>query len=195
MLFRKSSSGSLLKDEQLIRLYQQSKDTNYVGELYRRYTHLVYGVCLKYLKDPEESKDAVMQIFEQLLGVLKKQEITNFNNWLHVLTRNHCLMQLRIEKTQAEKMKALARTGLNTDSNPDADYSQLLLEAKMETLEKGLTQIPAEQRQCLELFYLHQKSYKEIADITGYDLTKIKSYLQNGKRNLKIYLDRHHDQL
>lgn len=195
MLFRKSSSGSLLKDEQLIQLYQQSKDGNYVGELYRRYTHLVYGVCLKYLKDPEESKDAVMQIFEQLLRVLKKQEVTNFNNWLHVLTRNHCLMHLRAAKTQAEKLKALARTGLPAAVNAETDYAPLLLETKIEALEKGLTQIPAEQRQCLELFYLHQKSYKEIADITGYDLNKIKSYLQNGKRNLKIHLDRDYDQL
>ena len=193
MLFRKSASGSLLKDEELIRLYQQTKDSNYVGELYRRYTHLVYGVCLKYLKDPEESKDAVMQIFEQLLGVLKKQEVTNFNNWLHVLTRNHCLMMLRAEKTKEEKVKALARNGLLTDAPPDTEFPQLLLEAKIETLEKGLSQIPAEQRQCVELFYLHQKSYKEIADITGYDLNKIKSYIQNGKRNLKIYFDRYHE--
>lgn len=193
MLFRKKTSGSLLKDEELIRLYQQTKDSNYVGELYRRYTHLVYGVCLKYLKDPEESKDAVMQIFEQLLGVLKKQEVTNFNNWLHVLTRNHCLMMLRAEKTKEEKVKALARNGLLTDAPPDTEFPQLLLEAKIETLEKGLSQIPAEQRQCVELFYLHQKSYKEIADITGYDLNKIKSYIQNGKRNLKIYFDRYHE--
>ena len=193
MLFRKSASGSLLKDEELIRLYQQTKDSNYVGELYRRYTHLVYGVCLKYLKDPEESKDAVMQIFEQLLGVLKKQEVTSFNNWLHVLTRNHCLMQLRAVKTKDEKVKALARNGLLTEAAPEEEFPELVLEAKIENLEKGLAQIPAEQRQCVELFYLHRKSYKEIADITGFDLNKIKSYIQNGKRNLKIYLDRRHD--
>lgn len=193
MLFRKSSSGSLLKDEELIRLYQQTKDSNYVGELYRRYTHLVYGVCLKYLKNSEESKDAVMQIFEQLLGVLKKQEVTNFNNWLHVLTRNHCLMQLRAVKTKDEKVKALAQNGLLMEAGPDEEFPEMVLEAKIENLEKGLAQIPAEQRQCLELFYLHRKSYKEIADITGFDLNKIKSYIQNGKRNLKIYLDRHHD--
>ncbi|QNF34071.1 sigma-70 family RNA polymerase sigma factor [Adhaeribacter swui] len=193
MLFRKSTSGSQLKDEELIRLYQQTKDSNYVGELYRRYTHLVYGVCLKYLKDPEESKDAVMQIFEQLLGVLKKQEVTHFNNWLHVLTRNHCLMQLRAVKTKDEKVKALSRNGLLTEAAPDEEFPEMLLEAKIEKLEQGLAQIPAEQRQCVELFYLHRKSYKEIADITGFDLNKIKSYIQNGKRNLKIYLDRHHD--
>ncbi|RDC62382.1 RNA polymerase sigma factor [Adhaeribacter pallidiroseus] len=193
MLFRKSAAGSLLKDEELIRLYQQTKDSNYVGELYRRYTHLVYGVCLKYLKDPEESKDAVMQIFEQLLGVLKKQEVTSFNNWLHVLTRNYCLMQLRAVKTKDEKVKALARNGLLTEAAPDEEFPEIILEAKIENLEKGLAQIPAEQRQCVELFYLHRKSYKEIAEITGFDLNKIKSYIQNGKRNLKIYLDRQHD--
>ncbi|PSR53480.1 RNA polymerase subunit sigma-24 [Adhaeribacter arboris] len=193
MLFRKSSSGSLLKDEELIRLYQQTKDNTYVGELYRRYTHLVYGVCLKYLKDPEESKDAVMQIFEQLLGVLKKQEVTHFYNWLHVLTRNHCLMKLRADKTKEEKVKALARNGLLTEASPDTEMPELILDAKIETLEKGLAHIPPEQRQCVELFYLHKKSYKEIAELTGYDLNKIKSYIQNGKRNLKIYIDRRHD--
>jgi RNA polymerase sigma-70 factor (ECF subfamily) len=190
MLFRKSTAGSLLPDEELIRLYQQSHDSNYVGELYRRYTHLVYGVCLKYLKDPEESKDSVMQIFEQLLSTLKKQEVTHFHNWLHVLTRNHCLMQLRAEKTKAEKIKVLTHHGLSAELVGEAENAPLLLEAKIETLEEGLAQIPAEQRQCVELFYLHQKSYKEIADITGYDLNKIKSYIQNGKRNLKKYLEK-----
>ncbi|QMU29275.1 RNA polymerase sigma factor [Adhaeribacter radiodurans] len=193
MLFRKPSSGSLLKDEELIRLYQQTKDSNYVGELYRRYTHLVYGVCLKYLKDPEESKDAVMHIFEQLLGVLKKQEVTHFYNWLHVLTRNHCLMKLRADKTKEEKVKALSRNGFLAEAGSDDEIPALILDAKIETLEKGLSQIPPEQRQCVELFYLHKKSYKEIAELTGYDLSKIKSYIQNGKRNLKIYIDRHHD--
>jgi RNA polymerase sigma-70 factor (ECF subfamily) len=99
-------------------------------------------------------------------------------------------MQLRAEKTKAEKIKVLTHHGLSAELVGEAENAPLLLEAKIETLEEGLAQIPAEQRQCVELFYLHQKSYKEIADITGYDLNKIKSYIQNGKRNLKKYLEK-----
>ncbi|PIQ19898.1 MAG: RNA polymerase subunit sigma-24 [Cytophagales bacterium CG18_big_fil_WC_8_21_14_2_50_42_9] len=195
MFFRRSHKKNHFTDEELIRLYQSTHDTAYVGELYQRYTHLVYGMCLKYLKDEEDSKDAVMQIFEKIVPVLKNQEVTKFQHWLHVLVRNFCLMELRSRKNrlsrsfQHEVPELLQTTATPTPENTDRN------EIKLEYLEKGLEEIPAEQKICLELFYLHKKSYQEIANQTGFEINKVKSYIQNGKRNLKIYLEKHHDRL
>ena len=187
MLFRKSSSGSLLKDEELIRLYQQTKDSNYVGELYRRYTHLVYGVCLKYLKDPEESKDAVMQIFEQLIQKLKVHEVANFKNWLYSLCRNYCLMELRQDAKHefVHLEDGLPGSGLDVEQELSSGN-----EGELRAMESCIKKLPDEQRISIDLFYLQQKCYKEVADITGFDINKVKSYIQNGKRNLKICMER-----
>src|SRR5690606_5541736 len=78
--------------------YKNSGDLQVLGKLYKNYMPLVYGVCLKYFKHPEESQDAVMQIFEQLIDKLKNHEVKNFKSWLYVLTRNFCLMELRKSK-------------------------------------------------------------------------------------------------
>lgn len=192
MFFRRSHKKSHFTDEELIRQYQLTGDSAYIGELYQRYTHLVYGMCLKYFKDEEDSKDAVMQIFEKLLQVLKTQEVTKFQHWLHVLVRNYCLMELR-------KRKAYDTTPLEplSESNPAVLHmpqdDHLPLEEQLQQLEKGLSQIPEAQKICIDLFYLQKKCYQEIADLTGYDLNKVKSSIQNGKRNLKIYLEKQND--
>jgi RNA polymerase sigma factor (sigma-70 family) len=192
MFFRRSHKKSHFTDEELIRQYQLTRDTVYIGELYQRYTHLVYGMCLKYFKEEEDSKDAVMQIFEKLLQVLKTQEVTKFQHWLHVLVRNHCLMELRKRKShETTALEPLAEANPGVLNIPQEDNQQL--EEQLQQLEKGLTQIPEAQKVCLDLFYLQKKCYQEIADITGYDLNKVKSYIQNGKRNLKIYLEKQHD--
>jgi RNA polymerase sigma factor (sigma-70 family) len=192
MFFRRSHKKSHFTDEELIHQYQLTRDTFYIGELYQRYTHLVYGMCLKYFKEEEDSKDAVMQIFEKLLQVLKTQEVTKFQPWLHVLVRNYCLMELRKRKTRdTTYLDPLAEVNpgiLNTTQEDNFP-----LEEQLQQLENGLYHIPEAQRTCIELFYLQKKCYQEIAAITGYNLNKVKSYIQNGKRNLKIYLEKQHD--
>jgi RNA polymerase sigma factor (sigma-70 family) len=192
MFFRRSHIKSHFTDEELIHQYQLTRDTLYMGELYQRYTHLVYGMCLKYLKNEEDSKDAVMQIFEKLLQVLKTQEVAKFQHWLHVLTRNYCLMELR-------KRKVHGTTSLEplSDMNPGLlnipQEESFLLEEQLQQLEEGLNHIPEAQKICIDLFYLQKKCYQEIAVLTGYELSKVKSYIQNGKRNLKIYMQQQHD--
>jgi RNA polymerase sigma factor (sigma-70 family) len=176
-----------LKDEDLIQLYKKSESLDIVGELYNRYTALTYGVCLKYLKDREESRDAVMQIFEKLITSLKEHEVSQFKGWLYVLARNYCLMQIRAKKGRnfEEISPHLMETGAEShqESGPEK-------ETDLSKLERCIEQLGNEQKQCVQLFYLQQKCYKEITEHTGFDLSKVKSHIQNGKRNLKICMEK-----
>ena len=178
-------------DLELVRLYRQSGDMAHLGDLFQRHTEMIYLVCMKYLKDEEESKDATMQLFEHLATALLKHDITNFKSWLHVTTKNHCLMQLRVKKKQESiNLEELAAPLMENDDG--FHPSEAELEQNEQALAKGLAELPPEQRECLELFYLQQKSYKEIASLTDCELNKVKSYIQNGKRNLKIYMEKNH---
>jgi RNA polymerase sigma factor (sigma-70 family) len=184
----KAKHGNPAQDDAaLIALYKNTGDLEVLGQLYGRYMHLVYGVCLKYLQDEAQSKDAVMQIFEELVHKLKIHEVQNFKSWLHVLCRNYCLMALR--KSSKNKTVPLEDTFVeNTEfvhlNIDDTKEKQLTL------MEKCMESLPEEQRISVDLFYLQEKCYKEIAEITGYELVKVKSYIQNGKRNLKICIEK-----
>ncbi|HKG06029.1 MAG TPA: sigma-70 family RNA polymerase sigma factor [Pedobacter sp.] len=174
-------------DAALVARYKTSGDLEVLGLLYNKYMHLVFGVCMNYLKDEEQSKDAVMQIFEELVVKLKIHEVQNFKSWLHVLSRNHCLMALR--KTGKHTIVSLEDSFVeNTDFvHLDVDDTK---ETKLSAMEKCMETLPEEQRVSVDLFYLQEKCYKEVAEITGYDMLKVKSYIQNGKRNLKICIER-----
>ncbi len=171
----------------LIESYKETGDLNQLGELYDGYIHLVYGVCLKYLKDEDDSKDAVMQIFEKLVQSLKKHEVANFKSWLHVTAKNHCLMELRSRKTRPETNTKEVFMESDYVEHPEDDDT---LERDIRNLEQGMANLPKEQQKCLELFFLEKNSYQQVAEITGYNLKKVKSYIQNGKRNLKLYLQK-----
>lgn len=175
-------------DEELILLYRKSEELAIVGELYNRYTALVYGVCMKYLKDREESRDAVMQIFEKLMMTLKEHEVNVFKSWLYVTARNHCLMALRSRKGKnfEELSPFLMENGVNGHQEEGLE-----VESNLHKLEKCLQELADEQKQCVRMFYLEQKCYQEISTKTGFDLNKVKSYIQNGKRNLKICMEKH----
>ena len=171
-----------MTDKELVDLYKQSGDLSVLGELYQRYMELVYGVCLKYFKDPETAKDGVMQIFEELVSKLKKHEVENFRGWLHQLTKNHCLMQLRTPKN----LKTV-------EIHPDLMQSQenvhlngvLEREENLNKLEFCIGTLSGEQQQMIKLFYLQGKCYQEIVDETGTEWNQVRSYIQNGRRNLK----------
>jgi RNA polymerase sigma-70 factor (ECF subfamily) len=174
-------------DEELIALYKRTDDLEIVGELYDRYTALTYGVCLKYLKDREESRDAVMHIFEKMIASLKVHDVRVFKGWLYVTARNHCLMHIRAKKGKtAEELSSFV---METSGNGHQEDG-LSIEGDLGRLEKCMENLALEQKQCVQLFYLQQKCYKEITATTGYDLKKVKSYIQNGKRNLKICMER-----
>lgn len=177
-------------DARLIELYKSRGDKNVVGILFKRYTAFVFAVCNKYLRNSSDSKDAVMQIFEKLFDGLKRHQISNFKPWLYSVARNHCLQQLRgakvhvpIDGDSSKKVGFFMENG--SASHQDAGN---LLEERIASLEMEICNLSHEQRTCIELFYLKGKSYKEVTEATGYSLNEVKSYLQNGKRNLKIGL-------
>lgn len=174
-------------DAALISRYKTTGDLDALGTLYNKYMHLVFGVCLNYLKDEEQSKDAVMQIFEELVLKLKIHEVQNFKSWLHVLSRNHCLMALR--KNAKNTTVSLEDSFVENTEFVHLDIDDAK-ESKLTIMEKCMETLTEEQRVSVDLFYLQEKCYKEVADITGYELVKVKSYIQNGKRNLKICIEK-----
>jgi RNA polymerase sigma-70 factor (ECF subfamily) len=175
--------------------YRATGDLTILGELYEQHMELIYAVCFNYLRDEDEAKDAVMNLFEQLVTDLRRHEVQHFGHWLHSVARNYCLMQLR--KSQAHPKAALV-----SDTGADEDEPLLMLtgyevENQAADLEENLTYmetclqtLPVEQQTCLRLFYLERKTYNEVADLTSYDLKQVKSYLQNGRRNLKICMQK-----
>lgn len=171
-------------DEALLAHYQASGDLQALGTLYNRYIELVYGVCLKYLKQEETASDAVMEIFEELVQKTQKHKIDKFRPWLYVLAKNHCLIRLR-------------KTGqaFTVSFDPNDMYSLELLhpdaediidrETMLKKLEACIEKLPDQQKDCVRLFYFDDRSYKDIADGLQLDLNLVRSYIQNGRRNLK----------
>lgn len=158
-----------------------------LGELYQRYMDLVYGVCLKYYKEPETAKDSVMQIFEELVSKLKRHEVDNFKGWLHMVAKNHCLMQLRTPKNlkivefKSEFVQSEENVHLNGVLDKEENYKKL---------EFCLGTLTEEQRIAIKLFYLEGKCYNEIVNSTGHDWNQVRSFIQNGRRNLKNCMEK-----
>jgi RNA polymerase sigma-70 factor (ECF subfamily) len=181
--------GAGLSDEELAMQYRQKPDLEVLGILYKRYMYLVYGVCMKYLKNRDDSQDAVMQIFETLVIEIPRFEIRNFKSWLYGVSRNHCLMKLRKDHSERNRYEKISgdlfmesTVVLHPIEETDNDEIQEKLKACMEQLKE-------EQRRCVELFYYHQHCYKEIAAELSLDENRVKSFIQNGKRNLKICIE------
>jgi RNA polymerase sigma-70 factor (ECF subfamily) len=180
-------------DKGLLKEFTATGDLNVLGRLYSDYMPLVYGVCLKYLKNREESKDAVMQIFEKLIVEIPKQEIDNFRNWLHIVTKNYCLMQLRSQKTKDERMSDHMTDSVTFMENSsfmhpiDEDGQQLDI-----ALADCIERLKGEQKICIQQFYYDNRCYNEIAGNLDIDEKKVKSHLQNAKRNLKLCLEEKH---
>jgi RNA polymerase sigma-70 factor (ECF subfamily) len=192
MLTGFSSKDSNKGNEALLQLYRDTGDLKALGILYDRYMHIVYGTCLKYLKDREDSQDAVMQIFEKLIREAVKHDVRNFKGWLYALTKNHCLMQLRTKRSALEHMQILQKEEQNFMETADVAHLDdgNALESDEEQLRACIDQLKDHQRDCVILFYLEEKPYKEIVDILDIDLKKVKSYIQNARRNLKICMER-----
>jgi RNA polymerase sigma factor (sigma-70 family) len=187
MPFLKNISTPAASDKELVLDYQQNGDLQVLSSLYQRYMDLVYGVCLKYLADNEKAKDAVMQVFEELIIKLKKHEVDNFKSWLYTLAKNHCLMQLRSGKNKktVSISPELMQSGEEWHLN-----GALQKEEEFKKLERCLQTLSTDQQQTVELFYLQQKCYNEIVEQTGLDWKKVRSLIQNGRRNLKICMDK-----
>jgi RNA polymerase sigma-70 factor (ECF subfamily) len=174
-------------DDQLLGRFKQTGDQQALAELYLRYSELLYGVCLKYLEDAEEAKDAVMNIYQELLKKVPLHEIQNFKSWVYVLTKNYCLMQLRSAKKNITV--SLEQHTVQSDDFSHLD-SVIEKEEAFKRLEKCIEKLPREQQQSIQLFYYENKCYNEIAETTGMDWNKVRSLIQNGRRNLKICMEK-----
>ena len=187
MAFLKNIASTNQSDTELVLLYRESGDLKVLGELYQRYMELVYGVCLKYLKEPELAQDAVMQIFEELVSKLKKHEVDNFRGWLHQVAKNYCLMQLRTPKN----LKTVALPPLLMQNEEDVHLNGVMeKEENFQKLEKCIASLSDEQRTMIKLFYLEGKCYNEIVEITGLEWNHVRSSIQNGRRNLKLCMEK-----
>lgn len=181
-----------ISDEDLLAKYNKTGNLDVLGELYARYMHLVYGVSLKYLGVRENAQDAVMVIFEKLMKDLPRHHIQNFKSWLYVLTKNHCLMEIRTRKSADRRLEGLKIEQEFMESSQEVhpiDTDDPILE---QALKECIEKLNSEQKQCIQLFYYQNQCYQEIAEKLGMEVKKVKSYLQNGKRNLKICLEGNH---
>lgn len=186
--FFRSDTPGQWTDEALLARYQSSGEARYLGVLYERYMPMVYGVCLKILRDPGKSEDAVMSIYEELVRKAREHQVESFRGWLYVLARNHCLMEWR--KNHRRPTDYHAPEDMVRYDAVEAAFEVELPDAEDKSLEKCLEQLPANQRTSVQMFYLEEKSYKEIAGLLAEEVGKIRSYIQNGRRNLKICLEK-----
>lgn len=185
-----SHSIEQYSDATLLDLYKKDKDTKWIGYLFERYTLLVFGVCMKYLKQVNDAKDATQQVFEKAFLEVNKYEVTYFKSWIYSIARNHCLMQLRGKGLQTVFMETLPED-LGEDFNTQELFnpSVHLFEQQIENLGDAIAHLNQEQKLCIDLFYLQKLSYREIEEKTGFSFQQVKSHIQNGKRNLRIYLE------
>ncbi|MGZ5189398.1 MAG: RNA polymerase sigma factor [Flavisolibacter sp.] len=175
-----------ITDTELLEIYSEDKNQEWIGILLERYTLLLLGVCMKYLKDENEAKDCVQQIFLKVLMEVSKYKIDFFKSWLYMVAKNHCLMKLR-EKGS----KGVKEISEQIPAVEEVDKDELIQnEQTYQLLDESISELSEEQRQCVILFYLRKNSYTQISESTGYSMMQVKSYIQNGKRNLKLILDR-----
>ena len=179
-------------DEALLRQFRDSGNLELLGELYSRSIHLVYGIALKYLSSRDDAQDAVMHIFEKLVHEIPKHEVGTFKSWLYVMVKNHCFMELRSRKSEEKRLEGLKTEHEFMESGTEVHPLDREDENLEDALKACIEQLKAEQRTCIELFYFEQLCYREIAVKLNLEEKKVKSYLQNGKRNLKICLEENH---
>lgn len=177
-----------MTDHELLEQFYTGHDNEWLGILLERYTLLLLGVSMKYLKNEEEAKDSVQQIFLKVIQELQKYKVEYFKSWLYMVAKNHCLMKLREKQG---KITAEINDRINTKPEEETDLQALMQNDRtLDLMEAALKELNTEQQQCVTLFYLQKKSYHEISDVTGFSMLQVKSYIQNGKRNLKILVEK-----
>ncbi len=174
-----------ITDQELLDRFYKDHDNNLLGILFERYTLLLFGLCMKYLKNEEEAKDAVQQVFLKSITELHKYRVQYFKSWLYMVAKNHCLMKLR------ERGRVTGEINEELVKEEESNIPELAeKDRKLELMSNSLEQLNQEQKQCVTLFYLEKRSYNEIAEMTGYSIMQVKSYIQNGKRNLKLIMEK-----
>ena len=177
-----------ITDSELLKHFYSDQNNKWLGILLPRYTVMLLGVCMKYMKNEEDAKDCVQQVFLKVISELPKYEVEYFKSWIYMVAKNHCLMKLRGDKNYSVE---ITENLLQTEAIPEEKRKHLEKEQLLTSLEDALKELNEEQRKCVHLFYLQKKTYAEVAEITGYSMLQVKSHLQNGKRKLKIAMGVH----
>lgn len=177
-----------ISDQELLGNFYATHDAEWLGILLPRYTLLLLGVCMKYLKNEEEAKDGVQQIFLKVITELRKYKVEYFKSWLYMVAKNHCLMKIR-DRHGKIPVELTERNVQGVEEQADK-LSLLQNDQTFDLMNEALEELSPEQRQCVTLFYLQKKSYQEISDETRFTMMQVKSYIQNGKRNLKLMIER-----
>ncbi len=186
-LFKKRDFAT---DEELALNYFNTGDKELVGLLFEKHVKTVFGVCLFYFRDKDVAKDAVMQIFEKLITELKKTEVKNFKGWLSFVVRNYCISEIRKNKNKYRLPESYLEFELNgTTIEEEEKVLGVSDEVMMDHMQAGLSELKENQKLCVELFYLKGQSYQQICDKTNFSLNEVKSFIQNGKRNLKLLIE------
>ncbi len=177
-----------ISEQELLESFYSDRNNEWLGILLQRYTLLLFGVCMKYLKNEEEARDAVQQIFLKVITELQRYKVEYFKSWLYMVAKNHCLMKIRAtqgkrETELKEEITGPAEDGDHISSIREKDVTLNLMNESLEELNK-------EQKDCVTLFYLEKRSYQEITESTGLSMMQVKSHIQNGKRNLRIILEK-----
>jgi RNA polymerase sigma-70 factor (ECF subfamily) len=181
------NNNSHISDQQLLENFYRDKDNQWLGTLFQRYTLLLYGVCMKYLRNEEEAKDAVQQVFLKAITELQKYEVQYLKSWLYMIAKNYCLMKLR---ERGKPPSNIDDQQIADETDVSSLHHQIEKNDRLELMQTCLLELSVEQKQCVTLFYLEKKSYQDISTITGYSVMQVKSYIQNGKRNLKLLMDK-----
>lgn len=177
-----------ITDAELLEKFYTDHDNKWLGILLPRYTLLLLGVCMKYLKNEEDAKDCVQQIFLKIIKELHKYKVDYFKSWVYMIAKNQCLMQIRGNKNAVVELKDAVMG--SDEVFEDGKHHHIEKEKLLTRMQESIKQLNAEQQQCVNLFYLEKKSYVEVAKITGYSMLQVKSHLQNGKRNLKLMMEK-----
>jgi RNA polymerase sigma factor (sigma-70 family) len=184
----KETHGLDMTDQELLERYRAKNDSDALGILLQRYTLLLLGVCMKYLKNEEEAKDAVQQVFLKVIHELQKYKVDYFKSWLYMVAKNHCLM--RIREKQGKMTMEINERLQSTPEESSPEFSPNLDDKSLDLLRQSLDELNPEQRQCVTLFYLQKQSYQQVSEVTGFSLLQVKSYIQNGKRNLRLMIEK-----
>lgn len=176
-----------ITDQELLERFYADRDNQWLGILLERYTLLLLGVCMKYLKNEELARDSVQQIFLKAITELQKYKVEYFKSWIYMVAKNHCLMQLR---DKPGKNTIEVRDSMPAEASEPDKESLLLNEKTYEYMDEALNELNADQQLCVTLFYMEKKSYQQIADQTGYSMMQVKSHIQNGKRNMRLLIEK-----
>ena len=176
-----------ITDQELLERFYADRDNQWLGILLERYTLLLLGVCMKYLKNEEQARDSVQQIFLKAITELQKYKVEYFKSWIYMVAKNYCLMQLRDKpgKNTIEVRDSIPAEAIEADKE-----SLLINEKTYEYMDEALKELNADQQLCVTLFYMEKKSYQQIADQTGYSMMQVKSHIQNGKRNMRLLIEK-----